>query len=106
MRLFLIIVLAISVSIAWAGDKDKQSKQNETKPVKVEQPYVKDKGKPADPGAHGRANAAQKQAANPGKGSRNNKDLEVMPLVEKSDKDKAKSKKKKDKDKDKENGRS
>lgn len=96
MRLLLIIVLAISVSIAWAGDKDKQSKQNEKKSVKVDQPYVKDKGKPADPGVHGRANAAQKQAANPGKGSQKNKDLEVMPLVEKSDKEKAKSKKDKE----------
>ena len=53
MRLFLILILAFSVSTTWAGDKEKQSKENTKKPVKVEQPYVKDKGKPADPGAHG-----------------------------------------------------
>lgn len=98
MRLLVIIMLTISVSTAWAGDNDKQSRQNEKKPVKVEQPYVKDKGKPSDPGAHGRANAAQKQAASPGKGPQKNKDLVATPLAEKSEGDKAKSKKKKDKD--------
>ena len=100
MRLFLLLILAFSLSTIWAGDKDKQSTKNAKKPVKVEQPYVndKEKGKPADPGAHGRANAASKQAANRGKGSGKNEDLEVTPLTDKSDggEKKAKGKEKKD----------
>lgn len=102
MRLFLILILAFSVSTTWAGDKEKQSKENTKKPVKVEQPYVKDKGKPADPGAHGRANAAAKQAANPGKGSGKTDDLKVTPLTDMSkgekekEKNKEKNKKKKE----------
>ena len=66
MRVFLIMVLAFSVSTIWAGDKEKQSKKTDKKPVKVEQPYIEDKGKPEDPGSQGRANAANKKAANPG----------------------------------------
>ena len=98
MRIFLLLILAFSVSTSWAGDKEKKAAQNEKKPVKVEQPYVKDKGKPADPGAHGRANAASKQAANRGKGSGKTEDLEVTPLTDKSDggEKKAKGKEKKD----------
>ena len=98
MRLFLTLILAASVATTWAGDKDKQNKKNEEKPVKVEQPYVKSNGKPADPGAHGRANAASKQAANRGKGSGKTEDLEVTPLTDKSDggEKKAKGKEKKD----------
>jgi len=97
-RLFLILILAFSVSTIWAGDKGNQSKQNEKKSAKVEQPYVDGKGKPADPGAHGRANAASKQAANRGKGSGKTEDLEVTPLTDKSDggDKKAKGKEKKD----------
>ena len=99
-----VVVLAFSVSTAWAADKEKQDTKNKKKPVKVEQPYVKDKnkGKPADPGAHGRANAAAKQAASPGKGSKKNGDLEITPLTDKSsgEKDKEKYKKKKKGDKD------
>jgi hypothetical protein len=97
-RLFLILILAFSVSTIWAGDKEKKAAQNEKNPVKVEQSYVKDKGKPADPGAHGRANAASKQAAIRGKGSGKTEDLEVTPLTDKSDggEKKAKGKEKKD----------
>lgn len=99
MRFFLIIVLVFSVSTTWAGDKEKQDTKNEKKPVKVEQPYVKGNGKPADPGAHGRANAASKQAANPGKGSKQNENLEIMPLTDTSNGKKEKEKdKKKEKD--------
>lgn len=100
MRLFLILILAFSVSTTWAGDKEKPSKENAKKPVKVEQPYVNDKGKPADPGAHGRANAAAKQAANPGKGSGKTDDLIATPLTDKSagEKEKEKNKKKGEKD--------
>ena len=95
MRLFLLLMLALTISTTWAGDEKKEPTQNEKNPVRIEQPYAKDKGKPADPGAHGRANAAQKQAANPGKGSGKNQDLEVTPLTDKSDggKEKAKGKK-------------
>ena len=85
MRVFLIMVLAFSVSTIWAGDKEKQSKKTDKKPVKVEQLYIEDKGKPEDPGSQGRANAANKKAANPGKGSGKTKDFEVTPLNEKSD---------------------
>ena len=101
MRSFLLLMLALAISTTWAGDKKKEPKQNEKEPAKVEQPYVKNKGKPADPGAHGRANAAQKQTANPGKGSGKNQDLKVTPLTDKSDggKEKAKSKKNKEGDK-------
>lgn len=98
MRFLLIIVLAFSVATTWAGDKDKQNKKNEKKPVKVEQPYIKSKGKPTDPGAHGRANAAAKQAANPGKGSKKNGDLEITPL---SDKSNGKNEKEKNREKEK-----
>jgi len=98
MRLFLILILAISVSTIWAGDKGNQSKQNEKKSPKVEQPYVEGKGKPADPGAHGRANAASKQAANRGKGSGKTEDLEVTPLTDKPDSERNKAKSKKEKD--------
>lgn len=105
MRLFLILILAFSVSTTWAGNKEKQSKENTKKPVKVEQPYVKDKGKPADPGAHGRANAAAKQAANPGKGSGKTEDLKVTPLTDKSNGEKEKEKEKnKEKNKKKKEG--
>ncbi len=101
MRLFLLLILAFSVCTSWAGDKEKQPAKNANKPVEVEQPYVKDKqkGKPADPGAHGRANAASKQAANRGKGSGKNEDLEVTPLTDKSD-----GGEKKEKDKEKKDG--
>ena len=98
MRVFLIMVLAFSVSTVWAGDKEKQSEKTEKKPVKVEQPYVENKGKPEDPGAKGRANAANKKAANPGKGSGKTKDFEVTPLNEKSGKEEEKAKGKKNKD--------
>ena len=98
MRLFLILVLAFSVSTVCAGDKEKQATTNEKKPVKVEQPYIKSNGKPADPGAHGRANAAAKQAANPGKGSKKNGDLEITPL---SDKSNGKNEKEKNREKEK-----
>ena len=103
MRIFLLLILAISVSTTWAGDKDKdkQATNNEKKPLKVEQPYVKGKGKPINPGAHGRANAAGKQAANPGKGSKKDGDLEITPLTGKSngktEKDKNKKTEKGDK---------
>ena len=93
MRFFLIVFLAFSVATVYAGDKEKQATKSEKKPVKVEQPYVKSKGKPADPGAHGRANAAAKQAANPGKGSKKNSDPEITPLTGKSNGKKEKSKK-------------
>jgi hypothetical protein len=73
MRIFLLLILAFSVSTSY-------------------------KGKPADPGAHGRANAASKQAANRGKGSGKTEDLEVTPLTDKSGggEKKAKGKEKKD----------
>ena len=100
MRLFLILILVFSVSAVLASNKEKRSEQSANKPAKIEQPYVKEKGRPVDPGAHGRANAAQKQAVNPGKGPEKNKDLEVMPLTSKSDeaKEKARTKKKKESD--------
>ena len=56
------------------------------------------KGRPDNPGEHGRENAAQKQRENPGKGSKGGDSWE-----DSSDKDKDKDKDKgKDKDKDKE----
>ena len=101
MRLLLLLVLSFSVSTIWAGDKEKETTNNAKKPVKVEQPYVKSKGKPADPGAHGRANAASKQAANPDKGSKQNENLEIMPVTDtsKGKKEKEKNKKKEKSDK-------
>ena len=98
MRPILILILAVSVSTIWAGDKEKKPTQDEKKPVTVEQPYGKAKGKPADPGAHGRANAASKQAANPGKGSGKTEDLEVTPLTDKPESERKKAKSKKEKD--------
>lgn len=81
-RLFLSLILAFSVSTNWAGDEEKQVTNNAKKPVKVEQPYVKSNGKPVDPGAHGIANVASKQATNPGKGSKQYENLEIMPLTD------------------------
>ena len=46
MRLLLSLILAFSVSTIWAGDKEKETINNAKKPIKVEQPYVKSKGKP------------------------------------------------------------
>lgn len=96
MRIFMFLILAFAVSTTWAGDKDKEPAKNAKKSVKVAQPYVKNKGKPADPGAHGRANAAAKQAANPGKGSGKAAGPKATHLPEKPDGEK--DKKKGDKD--------
>ncbi len=61
-------------------------------------------GRPDDPGAHGRENAAEKQRQNPGKGSKGDEDWEDRLRDEfddddhkDKDKDKDKDKKKKDK---------
>ena len=57
----------------------------------------KGKGRPDNPGQHGRDNAAEKQSNNPGKGSKSDDSLEDWIRGDDDDKDKDKDKDKKNK---------
>ena len=92
MKFLLAMFLAFSVSTLMADFNDLQSDKSEQKQAKKEYSKGPTHGKPEDPGAKGRANAAYKKVNNPGKGSGKNKDLEVNPL---NDVQKDKNKKKK-----------
>jgi Ni/Co efflux regulator RcnB len=55
------------------SEKDKYSADKDRAKNHDKQHNKKGKGKPANPGAHGRANAERKKAGNPGKGGGKNK---------------------------------
>ncbi len=109
MRRYLLLtgLLLISPGIALAKDKS-NSIEDAIRDEIREEVGLDDKqtgpGRPDDPGAHGRENAAEKQRQNPGKGSKGDEDWEDRLRDEfddddhkDKDKDKDKDKKKKDK---------
>ena len=109
-------VLALMPTIALSKDKNASIEDAVRDEVRKEV-GLNDKqtgpGRPDDPGAHGRDNAAEKQRQNPGKGSKGGEDWEdrlrdsIDDDDDRKDKDKDKDRdqdrdKDKDKDKDKE----
>jgi len=98
MRLLFIVLLLALVSNPAFADKNTQLEKAVKKELQDELRDVDHKGKPANPGAKGQANAAYKKATNPGQGAGKNKG--VNELFDDNDKNDKKNKnKKKDKDK-------
>jgi hypothetical protein len=99
-----LVFVALAVCSAPGFTKDKDSSlEREIKDEIRDEIYGDDKqkgkGRPDNPGEHGRDNAAQKQSENPGKGSKANDSWEdvIRDEIDDKDKDKDKSKGKKNK---------
>ncbi len=91
--LLVLLVFAIS-STAYAEDND-SSADKATRGAAAEDDHPgKGKGRPVNPGAHGRDNAAEKQSRGHGKGSKSEDSSEDKPSDEIEDEDKGKGSKK------------
>lgn len=106
MRKLLVLIIASALFVGVSYGQGKNSRLEDAiidEVFDVDDKGKKGKGKPDNPGAHGRANAEYKKATNPGKGGGKNSSLEgglLGELLEDddddrgSDKDKGKNKKK------------
>ena len=84
--LLILISVTLLPGLALAKDKD-SALERVIKDEIFDNNDHKGGGRPDNPGEHGRDNAAQKQAANPGKGSGKNSSLEGALLDEILDND-------------------
>jgi hypothetical protein len=96
--LLILISLTLLPGLALAKDKD-SALERAIKDEIFDDDKQKGKGRPDNPGEHGRDNAAQKQATNPGKGGGKNSSLESAILDEILDDDDDRGDKGKDKKK-------
>ena len=79
--LLILISLTLLPGLTFAKGKD-STLERAIKDEIFDDDKQKGKGRPDNPGEHGRDNAAQKQAQNPGKGSGKNSSLEGAMLDE------------------------
>ena len=94
--LLVLFVFAIS-SPAYAKDKDSSLDKAIKEPVSEDDHPGKGKGRPDNPGEHGRDNAAEKQSRGHGKGSKSedSREDELRDKIEDDDKGSKKNKGKK-----------